>query len=496
MKRSFKLSFDFGVLIPELREQIEDLFDETNFFVDWDYRPGNDFAAIIKVDQSFNSLDFSCEKFSLHLYGEKRERRIKNLRGDLIFHKSATTDTQESSIKTFERLLQRKIKNATEKSRPTIELLTPKEESTIMGKQELKARIEGMHLKNFQVFLDNDLLAESSSEEVAYTLDTTEYQDGVKELTMLATDEEDREISYSTQIKISNTPPKLLIKGIRDEGFVKGDKKIGLVSKGGNISEIEITIDGELRESKQLETPRTEVRKAYHWDTRKFKDGWHDITFTVKTQTGKMTSETKHVLSINPTKSEKPKRRLIQKGKFYKEILETIKILISPHFGGIVSVNEATRIMNRIFDFDEGIKNREVIKAVNSFKNEEIRWISPSHLIEFVGQRKITDNWLKEKIFGFARSKSKNGTVEGFNTDEVVSHIKDEQKSNEKNMKRRFLKERIKRTLDDLEDEGRILRQEYPPKWFIPSSTSIKRNKKPLKSNEREKDGRERREKE
>lgn len=463
VEENFEMDFEFGLPVSMLKNTVQAIFGDMNVFSNWNIK-NEQFEALLTTEQEFDSLDLSYEKLFVYMFGKNEDSNLTKLKVEIRLHNPVGSGDSSKQIQKIKQLFKDKIRKLEEETKPQIKFLHPKDKDLLSGTQKIRARIDRMQVKSVKFLVENEEIYVDSSHKVSFKWDTTQHADGIKELKLVAEDRKGRTVRYNTQVEISNTPPKVVVKKLKSGDIVTGTKVIGLKSRGGQISEINIRIDGENLYSSEIESPRKRIKKAYSWDTTVSKDGWHKVSFQIKTRNEKEVTEIKQILVLNSHR-KRPKRRVFRKEKFYKEVLEAVKTLISPHYGGILSLNGATRIMNQLYDFESQLTIQEMKQAVKS-SGEDVKWIS-SNLIEFTPDRKVADSWLRGEIVKFARKRGRNG----FNRDEVISHLDSIQDDRNNPYKTRYIEERCIRSLKGLKNSGKLVYQEYPPKWYFSGNT-------------------------
>lgn len=458
--------FKYGLSIPKLKHELDSLFKDLQTFKHFNVTH-KEFEGILSTEDSFPKIESTYRKLSLYLYGEKNKHgELANLKVTLQFYGIESLSKQTRKV---EALIRHHVEKAVEQSKPKITFLSLQEHlPVISGTHRFKARITNFSVEKMKFFVENHLVFEGSNQTVDFMWDTTKHTDGTRNIKVMAKNDLGKQITFKKTVQIVNSPPSLVIKGIKQRDIATQTETLGLSSKGGEISTIEIEIDGNPLYSKDLSQPRKQVKQAYQWDTTNFKDGWHTITFIIKTTGGKTTDRSFKVLILNPPLEEKPVRRSMpfRKTNFYQELLETVKTLISSYYGGIFTINEATHILNRVFNFEQAITNKEIKKAMERLNDRDIS-LPSSNLIVIEKDRKIADTTLKSEIMQYARERGDSG----FNNDEILAYIKQNAKNREEEITDRFLDVRINRCLKELKRKGKLTYQQYPPKWYFTGSS-------------------------
>jgi hypothetical protein len=223
---------------------------------------------------------------------------------------------------------------------PTVRIDEPANRSYLAGLVNIVVFMFDENFKRAELTINNTLIAlwtpeNVSAREQTISWDTTQpkYLDGLYNITLSAEDEAGNTNEETLLVTVDNTKPTVTIDAPAEGSYLRGSVLIRVTGEDKNFYKMNLKIDNL---SKKNWT--ASGNQIYEWNTKRYHDGFHNITLTVQDKAGnsKETSITTFVDNTLPTieaPTWKPKEPTVD-----TKVNITVKVSDSQPSSGIQNV--------------------------------------------------------------------------------------------------------------------------------------------------------------
>lgn len=161
-----------------------------------------------------------------------------------------------------------------ENNKPSAEIVEPANNSIVSGDVTVRYYVYDDNLDNAKLYGNDTILSYTTNVGYAsYGLRTTNYNDGVLWLKVIAVDRDGQTSEYKIAVTIDNTPPSLTIEAPENNSYVKGIQEVKFTTYDEHLGEYRIYLNDTLAANDTSEESVT-----FDLDTTEYDDGLYKLT--------------------------------------------------------------------------------------------------------------------------------------------------------------------------------------------------------------------------
>ncbi|MFN6991315.1 MAG: Ig-like domain-containing protein, partial [Fervidobacterium sp.] len=183
---------------------------------------------------------------------------------------------------------------------PSITLIEPKQNSIVSGITSLRYILnDNFGIENVQIYIDNNKIIDTSSAIEEYTLDTTNFSDGLHHIVINVTDIAGNSSKYDFPVFFNNTIPEIEVLNVYNEKYDDKNSGKSFVQIFINDKAKEWSIDLFVDDIKVYSGKTNNSENNIKFDAKNLSDGIHELKAVLKNNFGKIAEKSINFLVDN-----------------------------------------------------------------------------------------------------------------------------------------------------------------------------------------------------